>query len=124
MNTKDRMATSNNLQLLSYGFLLTGKFVVPSERTGYIAVDKDLFVRLMARSLRDIPIDEEWYLTTYPDVKDAIVAGTTSSAAYHYAHFGFFEHRMPRNIVVNPAWYIQVNPDVKEAIRNNTFASA
>ena len=116
--------SGQGLTLAVYGSLLGRKVVVPSTRTGYIAVDQFLFFELMACRLADVPFDEEWYLKTYPDVGEAIAGGTISSAVKHYARFGYFEHRMPRNIVVDPVWYTEVHPDVREAIERKVYNSA
>ena len=113
-----------DLQLPIYGSLLGRKMVVPSTRTGYIAVDQFLFFELMARRLVDVPVDDAWYLATYPDIREAIATGAVSNAAHHYARFGYFEHRMPRNIVVDPVWYLEAHPDVREAIGKKVYNSA
>ncbi len=113
-----------DLQLPIYGSLLGRKMVVPSTRTGYVAVDQFLFFELMARRLSAVPVDQAWYLTTYPDIRDAIASGAVSSAANHYSRFGYFEHRMPRNIVVDPVWYIEAHPDVRDAIDKKVYVSA
>jgi hypothetical protein len=115
---------SEDLQLPIYGSLLGRKMVVPSTRTGYIAVDQFLFFELMARRLSAVPVDEAWYLDTYPDIKEAIASGAVRSAGHHYARFGYFEHRMPRNIVVDPVWYLEAHPDVRDAINKKVYVSA
>jgi hypothetical protein len=112
------------LKLPIYGTLLGRKMVVPSTRTGYIAVDQFLFFELMARRLKNVAVDEEWYLETYPDIRAAIASGAVRSAAHHYRRFGYFEHRMPRRIMVDEAWYMQAHPDVKDAIAKQVYASA
>ncbi len=114
----------SELKLPIYGTLLGRKMVVPSTRTGYIAVDQFLFFELMARRLQKVEVDEDWYLETYPDIKAAIAAGAVRSAAHHYRRFGYFEHRMPRRIAVDEAWYLQAHPDVKDAIAKQVYASA
>lgn len=100
------------------------KLVVPSVRTGYTAVERFLFVQLMAARLSDVLVDEQWYLKTYPDIGAAITSGAVKSVRHHYAHFGYFEHRMPRKILVDEAWYLEAHPDVKEAIAKKVYASA
>ena len=112
-----------DLRLPLYGSLLGRKMVVPSTRTGYIAVDQFLFFELMARRLADIAVDENWYLATYPDIRDAIASGSVGSAAAHYARFGYFEHRMPRFIEVDPVWYLEAHPDVRDAINKKVYVS-
>lgn len=123
MSTR-KTISSPGLQLPVYGSLLDRKTVVLSSRTGYIAVDQFMFFDLMAHRLADVPVDEDWYIQTYPDVREALAAGVISSAAKHYARFGYFEHRMPRRIVVDVAWYTEVHPDVREAIAKQFYNSA
>ena len=113
----------DDLRLPLYGSLLGRKMVVPSTRTGYVAVDQFLFFDLMARRLAEVRVDEAWYLASYPDVKDAIASGAVRSAAHHYARFGYFEHRMPREITVEEAWYLGAHPDVKDAIDKLVYVS-
>jgi hypothetical protein len=119
--TITEVAADQELQLPLYGTLLGRKLVVPSARTGYVAVDQFLFFELMARRLAAVPVDEVWYLETYPDIKDAIASGAVRSAKHHYARFGYFEHRMPRNIVVDNVWYLEAHPDVRDAIRQGVY---
>ena len=38
--------------------------------------------------------DEAWYLLAYPDVEDAINAGSLASGSSHYVAFGFSEGRL------------------------------
>jgi len=40
-------------------------------------------------------VDEEWYLTTYPDVADGIEAGNIVSATEHFLSNGYAEGRLP-----------------------------
>lgn len=118
------MGADQELQLPLYGTLLGRKLVVPSTRTGYVAVDQFLFFELMARRLTAVPVDEEWYMANYPDLKDAFASGAVRSAKQHYARFGYFEHRMPRRIVVDPVWYVEAHPDVGDAIRQGVYVDA
>lgn len=115
---------NESMKLPIYGQLLAHKKVVPSSRTGYVAVDQFLFYELMGTLLKDIDVDEEWYLTAYPDVREAIDSGVVKRAAHHYVRFGYFEHRMPRKIQVDSTWYLEVHPDVLDAINNKVYGSA
>ena len=115
---------ASGLNLPTYGRLLATKHVVPSARTGYVAVDRFLFVSLMAASLADVEVDEAWYLMAYPDIGAAIASGAITSVQQHYVNFGYFEHRLPHEILVDDAWYLQAHPDVKDAIAAKLYASA
>lgn len=120
----DVSSGDDDMRLHTYGQLLNNKLVVISARTGYVVVDEVLFFNLMALQLRMVPVDDEWYLAAYPDVREAISCGKIKSAAHHYARFGYFEHRMPRAILVDEDWYLEEYPDVRRATDEKLFASA
>ncbi|MBU7584846.1 MAG: hypothetical protein KAF91_18370 [Nostoc sp. TH1S01] len=60
-------------------------------------------------------VDEEFYLTQNPDVAQAVVQGSFSSGAQHFALFGQFEGRDP-NALFDTNLYLTNNPDVKQAV--------
>ncbi len=110
--------------LPAYAALLNVKRVVPSSTTGYFAVEGHFFYDLMALFLKDVHVDETWYLEKHPDLKEAIVRGAFRSARHHYIRFGYYEHRMPYAIAVEESWYLGAYPDVAEAIHKEVFVSA
>jgi hypothetical protein len=69
-------------------------------------------------------LDEEWYLSQYPDVQAAIQSGLLKSALEHYRRHGILEKRLPSKPVVNEAWYLRAYPDVAQAIRERREMSA
>jgi hypothetical protein len=71
-----------------------------------------------------VAVDEEWYLSRYPDVKEAVAAGHVPSAASHYRWHGYREKRMPVRPEVDEAWYLLRYPDVRQAIRRGHVESA
>ncbi len=68
------------------------------------------------KSLRSIQndhlFDEQWYLETYPDIKESGLG-----AAYHYLHYGALEGRDP-SPHFNSAAYLISNPDVAQSKEN------
>jgi hypothetical protein len=66
-------------------------------------------------------VDEQFYLTAYPDVADAVRRGKVKSACDHYQRFGRYEGRFPS---FNEASYLAKNPDVADAIRRKKIRSA
>jgi len=54
-------------------------------------------------------IDEKWYLTTYPDIKEANINPTL-----HFMKNGWKEQRNP-NDTFDTSFYLQANPDITEA---------
>jgi hypothetical protein len=70
------------------------------------------------------PFDEQWYLTTYPDIAEAVRQGTFASGRAHYLHFGYFENRLPFKPEVDAGWYAKEYPDVAESIEVGISKSA
>ncbi len=66
-------------------------------------------------------LDEQFYLTAYPDVADAIRRRKIRSACDHYLKFGRYEGRFP---AFNEASYLSKNPDVADAVRRRKVRSA
>jgi hypothetical protein len=73
---------------------------------------------LLTFFLESVPVDEEWYSATYPDVAEGIAGGTIASAKEHYARYGYFEGRLPREPAIDEGWYLSANPDIAEGIPN------
>jgi hypothetical protein len=94
------------------------------EGDAHFRIEKNLLVAMMGSTLSKIKFDEAWYLSKYPDVKDAVKRGTVSSGREHYLLHGYFEHRMPTAIVVNEKWYLDAYKDVAEAIRAGIYKNA
>jgi hypothetical protein len=107
----------------TYATLLNKKLVVPSQKTSYVAVERQHFARLLEPHIERIRLDQDWYVQQYPDVRDAIDRGEFSSAAEHYVKVGYFEHRMPHAIEVEEAWYLEQYPDVRDAVASGIFAT-
>jgi hypothetical protein len=107
----------------TYATLLNKKLVVPSQKTTYLAVDRSYFATVLAPALSSVHVDENWYLSRFPDVAEAIGRGDFASAADHYAKVGFYEHRMPYEIDVDDEWYLESYPDVAAAVEKGTFPS-
>ena len=80
-----------------------------------------LFTRSLVPLISRIRLDTDWYLATYPDVKEAIADNVVANAGDHYRRYGYFEHRIPYRIMVEDKWYLEQYPDVKEAIVQGTL---
>jgi len=84
----------------------------------------DEFLEVLRKLLVAIPVDEQWYRASYPDVAEAIDAGVYTSATSHFVEHGYLEGRRPFAFEVNEAWYLDKYPDVQEGITAGVFASA
>ncbi len=84
----------------------------------------DEFIEVIKLLLRGAAFDEKWYLSTYPDVAEAVAAGVYKSGRQHFIEVGYFEGRRPQNFEVDEKWYIQTYPDVGEGIKKGEIPSA
>src|SRR5690348_7143677 len=73
--------------------------------------------------LLGIPIDEKWYLNKYPDVAEAVSAGTFKSGKHHFVEEGYFEGRQPGMVEVDQNWYLKKYPDIAEGIAKGEIKS-
>ena len=77
-----------------------------------IGLDDEQIVLIIKKLLRAVPVDEEWYLRTYPDVAVGIENGNTKSAKHHFVTDGYFEGRLPFEHEIDEEWYSTTYPDV------------
>src|SRR6185312_3424925 len=77
-------------------------------------ISQESLVQAVKLLLRGIDVDETWYVTTYPDIAEAIEAGAVKSAKNHFIENGYFEGRLPFELSVDEDWYLTAYPDVAE----------
>ena len=107
----------------TYATLMNKKLLVPSQKTQYVAVDRNFFVSLFAATVADIYVDEEWYISHSPDVARAVEDRDFASPTDHFVKVGYYEHRMPYAIDVDEDWYLENYPDIADAVRRHVFES-
>ncbi len=73
--------------------------------------------------LRGVYVDEDWYSSQYPDVRDAIAKGVFRSGKHHFIESGYFEGRRPARVVVDENWYSRAYPDVGESVEFGEIGS-
>jgi Ca2+-binding RTX toxin-like protein len=71
----------------------------------------------------EIGFDENLYLSTNPDVAQAVTDGVLDSAYEHYYLYGQYEGRDP-NVLFDSDWYLANNPDVAAAVASGVLRSA
>lgn len=71
----------------------------------------------------DAAVDAEWYLSQYPDVRDAVQNGQIKSAEDHFRTYGFKEKRLPARPNFDEAFYLRTNPDVADAVQRGQYKS-
>jgi hypothetical protein len=112
------------MKVATYATLVNEKVIIPSARTQYIAVEKNHLISFLSPTLRQIYVDDDWYIRSNPDIVEAISSGIFSDPKHHYVACGYFEHRMPYEIIVDENWYLEHYPDVGEAVQAGTFSGA
>ena len=93
---------------------------------GQLKVDMnyDELLEILKRMLHAVEIDEEWYRTAYPDVDEAIKAGSYKTAKQHFIENGYFEGRMPFALQIDEDWYLGTYPDVRSGVEDGSIGSA
>jgi len=83
--------------------------------------DIENFIGLM---LLAIPVDEDWYRRTYPDIDEAIRQGLIGSGREHFVRNGYLEGRHPFAMAIDEDWYLSAYQDIASAVSAGAFASA
>ena len=89
-----------------------------------IGASYDDFMDIIRQFVALLPVDEAWYLETYPDVARGMASGTVASARQHFVEDGYFEGRLPSPPEVDEAWYLSRHPDVAEGVGAGRIKSA
>ncbi|MBG9388179.1 hypothetical protein [Caenimonas aquaedulcis] len=105
--------------------VIRNAFALASNSTGEVAatISYDGLVKLVQSLVRIAPVDEDWYLKQYPDVRQAIKSGQFHSARHHFVDCGYVEGRLPGPLKVDEDWYLKENPDVAAAIQARRYKS-
>jgi hypothetical protein len=82
------------------------------------------FIDVLKLLLRAVDVDQEWYLSSYPDVASAVERGLYKSAKHHFIEEGYFEGRMPCEVDVDEGWYKSEYVDVAAGIESGRIRSA
>ncbi len=80
-------------------------------------------IQMLRRMIVGIQVDEQWYLTRYPDIAEAIQKGIVSSPQAHFVNDGYFEGRMPFEIKVDERYYLRENSGVADYVRKGLLTS-
>lgn len=87
-------------------------------------IPASVFDMLIKAAIRLVYFDENFYLETYPDVRQAIASGACGGAKEHFEQYGYFENRMPYNIRLDEKFYLESNPDVNAAVASGALKTA
>jgi hypothetical protein len=86
-----------------------------------VTVEKNALVAWLRKVIELQPFDEEWYLKTYPDVRDAVNNGRARSGRQHYIDSGYFECRLPGLFGFQAEKYLELNPDLRDLSKDQAL---
>jgi hypothetical protein len=78
-------------------------------------------IRIMASTL---PFDRDFYLSTYPDIREAYDDGRVADPKMHFVEQGYFEGRLGSKPNIDEEYYRAMYPDVGAAIEAGELQSA
>jgi hypothetical protein len=67
-------------------------------------------------SIEAVNFNEDWYISAYPDVADAVKRSKFNSGLDHFRLRGYFESRLPADFAVDESFYLTQYPDIRRAI--------
>jgi hypothetical protein len=89
-----------------------------------VTISVGLLKLLLQFAVAQGDFDEESYLRSNPDVRDAVNSGEIESGRLHYIGFGYFEGRKGGMVAVDESWYLKKYPDVAIAVKDGRVDSA
>jgi hypothetical protein len=90
---------------------------------GSVTMPLSEFRALASFAAMHVKLDEQWYVSNYPDVAAAVKARRTTGSR-HFIDDGFFEGRLAISPQVDEEWYLSTYKDVAEAVRTGRIKSA
>jgi hypothetical protein len=89
-----------------------------------MAIPIPLLKSVLSIAIGALPFDERFYLSTYPDIRNALSAGLIDDPRAHFVEEGYFEGRLGALPDFDEAFYKATYPDVAAAIEKGDVGSA
>jgi hypothetical protein len=86
-----------------------------------VSVSAEGLKYLIVELLKQVEVDEAWYLEEYPDVRAATLSGDIPSAAAHFSVAGYFEGRRPYELQFDPCYYFKTYGDLDNVFDASDF---
>jgi hypothetical protein len=90
---------------------------------GAVTIPLELFKLLLSAIALSEELDEQKYLTEYPDVAQGAKSGTGLPPLLHFARNGYFEGRRTFAESFDADYYVEAYPDVARAIERGELKS-
>jgi len=98
--------------------------IVPARGTLYAEMEREDFLGMVRIILRNVSVDERWYLTAYPAVAQDIEALGCGTVTEHYATTGYFKGWLPVDLDVDADWYVARYAHVRNGLAAGVASSA
>jgi len=95
-----------------------------NQSRGDVPIPRELLFRLLDLYVSCWDFDEDWYLSAYPDVREAVDGGDFASGWAHFRTTGYLEGRFGHQPTVDAEWYLSMYPDIAEAMLEGKVTSA
>jgi hypothetical protein len=87
------------------------------------AMSLPLLREILMVAVSKLPFDDDFYLTTYQDIRSAYEGGSITDLKMHFIDRGYFEGRLGADPGVDEDFYKETYPDVAMAILNSEVKS-
>jgi hypothetical protein len=89
-----------------------------------VAVPAQLLKELLTIVASTLPFEVDFYLATYPDIREAHEAGQIADPRTHFIEEGYIEGRFGSKPNIDEEFYKSTYPDIKTAIATGVVESA
>jgi hypothetical protein len=88
------------------------------------AVSLTILKAILSIAASQLPFDPEFYLATYPDIREAHKSGRITDLVSHFVETGYFEGRMGSMPAFDEQFYMKTYPDIATALSEGAIKSA
>lgn len=120
IDTKNLYRLPNGKQLLDRLSLTQERLLAGTK----IALPIPVLRLILTAAIAGLPFDRQFYLSAYPDIRDAFNSGEMPDVHRHFIETGYFEGRLACMPEVDEEFYKKTYPDVAAAIASGKMRSA
>ena len=89
-----------------------------------MAVSVPVLRAIIFVSISELPFEPEFYLNTYPDIRQAYEAGEITDLKTHFINSGYFEGRLGAEPAFDEQFYKSTYPDIVKALETGKTSLA
>ncbi len=89
-----------------------------------MAVSVPVLRAIIFVSISELPFEPEFYLNTYPDIRQAYEAGEITDLKTHFINSGYFEGKLGAEPAFDEQFYKSTYPDIVKALETGKTSLA